>query len=77
MSDCLVKGPFNRTIIYGIPAFNIAAMIIFTGIASKYVKIPAPFLMIPVAFILFKVFCINTIFFSTEKTGIVSSVMNK
>lgn len=70
--NCLSEGPFNRTEVYGIPAFNIVSIIIFTSIVSKHFKIPNWIFIIPVAFVLYKVFCINSIFFNQDNTGLVS-----
>ncbi len=77
MKDCIVKGPFNEKTIYGIPAFNIATMIIFSGIVAKYFGVHTALITVPVAFVLYKVFCINTLFFSSQKTGVVSEVWNR
>lgn len=73
--NCLVDGPFNQTVIYGLPALNIVTIIIGVSIVSKYIKVPSWILVIPVAFVLYKLFCLNSIFFNTEKTGVVSGVL--
>lgn len=73
--SCLTEGPFNKTYVYGIPALNIVGIIITVMILSKYTKIPGWILVIPVAFLLYKLFCLNSMFFNEEKTGIVSSVL--
>ena len=75
MTTCFVEGPFNQTVVYGLPALNIVAIIIGVSIVSKYIKVPAWVLVIPVAFALYKIFCLNSIFFNTEKTGVVSGVL--
>lgn len=74
--NCLSEGPFNRTEIYGIPAFNIVSIIIFSSIVSKHFNLPNWLFIIPTAFVLYKVFCINSIFFNQEKTGVVSKVVS-
>ena len=70
--SCLTEGPFNKTNVYGIPALNIVMIIISVTLISKYLKVPPWILVVPVAFVLFKLFCLNTIFFNQEKKGIVS-----
>lgn len=73
--NCLTEGPFNRTEVYGIPAFNIVSIIIFTSIVSKHFDLPNWIFIIPVAFVLYKVFCINSVFFNQENSGVVSRVV--
>ncbi len=75
MSQCLYNGPFNNTVRYGIPVLNIAAVIVFTTTLSQDVfkgSVPGWVFVVPVSYILFKLFCINTMFFNLQKTGIVT-----
>lgn len=73
MSGCITEGPFNKTTMYGgIPGLNIVMIIIFTSIVSRYLKLPNWVVIVPVAFVLYKAFCLNSIFFNQEKTGLVS-----
>jgi hypothetical protein len=73
--SCIVEGPFNQTTMYGgIPGLNIVMIIISVTILAKYTKIPGWVLVIPVAFALYKLVCLNSVFFNQQKTGIVSSV---
>ena len=39
---------------------------------SKHYKVPGWLIVVPVTFVLFLLFGINTLFFNKEKTGIVS-----
>jgi hypothetical protein len=76
--SCLLKGPFNETTMYGgIPALNIVMIIISVSILSKYVNVPGWVFVIPVAFVLYKLLCLNSVFFNQQKTGIVSKVRDK
>ena len=76
--SCIVEGPFNQTTMYGgIPGLNIVMIIISVTILAKYTKIPGWVLVIPVAFALYKLVCLNSVFFNQQKTGIVSSVSNQ
>ena len=73
MSGCITEGPFNRTTMYGgVPVLNITMIIVFTSIVSRYMNLPNWLFIIPVAFVLYKVFCLNSIFFNQDKTGLVS-----
>lgn len=73
MSGCITEGPFNQTTMYGgIPGLNIAMIIIFTSIVSRYLKLPNWLVIVPVAFVLYKAFCLNSLFFNQEKTGLVT-----
>lgn len=73
MSGCITEGPFNRTTMYGgVPVLNITMIIVFTSIVSKYFNLPNWVFIIPVAFVLYKAFCLNSIFFNQDKTGLVS-----
>ena len=77
MSGCITEGPFNKTTMYGgVPGLNIVAIIIFTTIASKRLGLPNWALVVPVAFVLYKIFCLNSIFFNQQKTGLVSKGVN-
>lgn len=49
-------------------------VIVFTATISKATKLPPWLVIVPVAFVLFKAFCLDTIFFNKEKTGVVSEV---
>ena len=71
------KGPFNEIEIYGITALNIVMVIVFTTVLHRATKIPQWALVVPVAFVLFKLLCLDTIFFNTEKTGIVSGISSR
>lgn len=59
---------------FGLAALNIVMVVVFTGTVSKATKLPTWLVVIPVAFILYKLFCLDTIFFNTEKTGIVNGI---
>jgi hypothetical protein len=76
MSSCIFpfKNDFER---FGLAALNIVMVIIFTATLSKATKLPPWVLVVPVAFTLYKVFCLDTIFFNQEKTGIVTGVTSK
>lgn len=75
-SSCVFSdGPFNRTEIFGLSALNIVMMIIVVKYFNKVTGIPAWILIVPVAFVLYKIFCLDTIFFNSEKTGAVSGVI--
>ena len=58
--SCLAEGPFNKTSVYGIPALNIVMIIVSVTLLSNFIKVPSWLLVIPVAFVLFKFFCLNT-----------------
>lgn len=75
MSSC--KGSFNEIEIYGLSALNIVMVIVFTAVIHRATKIPQWVLVVPVAFVLFKLLCLDTIFFNAEKTGIVSGVSSR
>jgi hypothetical protein len=49
-------------------------IIISVTIFAKYTKLPGWVLVFPVAFALYKLVCLNSVFFNQQKTGIVSSV---
>jgi hypothetical protein len=73
MSSCIF--PFKNDIErFGLAALNIVMVIVFTATLSKATKLPPWLVVVPVAFALYKVFCLDTIFFNKEKTGIVSEV---
>lgn len=75
MSSCIFSGgPFNDTEIFGVTALNIVMVIVFTASLSKATKLPSWVLVVPVAFVLYKAFCLDTVFFNKEKTGVVSGV---
>jgi hypothetical protein len=76
-SSCVFPyGPFNQVEIFGLSALNIVMMIIFTTYLNRVTKIPSWILIVPVAFVLYKAFCLDTIFFNREKTGAVSGVLS-
>jgi hypothetical protein len=60
---------------YGLSVMNIVMMIILVAYFNKATGIPAWILIVPVAFVLYKAFCLDTIFFNREKTGAVSGVL--
>jgi hypothetical protein len=64
------EGTFNNYEIFGVSAL----VIVFTATISKATKLPPWLVILPVAFVLYKAFCLDTIFFNKEKTGIVSEV---
>lgn len=68
-------GPFNKIELFGLSALNIVMMIIMVAYFNKMTGIPAWVLVVPVAFLLYKAFCLDTIFFNREKTGAVSGVL--
>lgn len=68
------EGSFNNYEKFGVSALNIVMVIVFTATLSKATKLPPWLVIIPVAFVLYKAFCLDTIFFNKEKTGIVSEV---
>ena len=71
MSSCIFpEGTFNNYEIFGVSAL----VIVFTATISKATKLPPWLVILPVAFVLYKAFCLDTIFFNKEKTGIVSEV---
>lgn len=76
MSPCIFpfKNDFEK---FGLAALNIVMVIIFTATLSQATKIPSWVLVVPVAFALYKVFCLDTIFFNQEKTGIVTGVVSR
>jgi type IV secretory pathway VirB3-like protein len=75
MSSCIFpEGYFENYEIFGISALNIVMVIVFTATISKATKLPPWLVIVPVAFVLFKAFCLDTIFFNKEKTGVVSEV---
>lgn len=70
---CLFKGPFNETTWFGIPGLNIAMLVIFSGIVAKTYKlnqVGAFLFTFIVGFVLYKLFCINTIFSEVIVDGI-------
>ena len=69
--------PFNNFERFGLSALNIVMVIVFTATISKATKLPPWLLVVPVTFVLYKAFCLDTIFFNKEKTGIVSGVVSK
>lgn len=76
--SCIIEGPFNETTMYGgIPGLNIVMIIISVTILGRYINVPGWVLVIPAAFVLYKIFCINSVFFNEQKTGIVSSVLKQ
>lgn len=50
---------------------SIIAIVLVIALSSRY-RIPGWILVIPVTFVLFMLFGINTLFFNDEKTGLVS-----
>lgn len=74
-SSCIfvLKNNFEK---FGIVVLNIVTIIAFTESLSKFTKIPNWLLVIPIAYIFYKLFCLDTIFFNEEKTGIVSRAVN-
>lgn len=62
---------------FGVSVLSIVVMIVFTTTISKLTKIPPWVVVVPVAFALYKVVSLDTIFFNQEKTGIVSGVLQK
>ena len=75
-STCIFpEGPFNKIEMYGLSVMNIVMMIILVAYFNKATGIPAWILIVPVAFVLYKAFCLDTIFFNREKTGAVSGVL--
>jgi hypothetical protein len=52
-------------------------IIVFTASLHRLTGIPNWILVVPVAFALFKAFCLDTLFFNKEKTGIVTGVVSK
>jgi len=77
-SSCIFPegGPFNKTGIFGLSAINIVMMIIIVSYLNRVTKIPAWILAVPVAFVLYKTFCLDSVFFNREKTGAVSGVLS-
>jgi hypothetical protein len=69
------EGPFNKVEVFGLSALNITMMIIIIAYFKRATGLPAWLLAIPVAFLLYKAFCLDTIFFNREKTGAVSGVL--
>ncbi len=49
-------------------------VIVFAATLSQATKLPPWLFVVPVAFVLYKAFCLDTIFFNKEKTGVVSEV---
>lgn len=77
-STCIFpESPFNKIEVFGISAINIVMIIVFTASLHRLTGIPNWILVVPVAFALFKAFCLDTLFFNKEKTGIVSGVLQK
>ena len=78
-SSCIFSDspPFNNFEKFGLSALNIIMVIVFTATLSKATKLHQWLVIVPVAFVLYKVFCLDTIFFNTEKTGVVSGVVGK
>jgi hypothetical protein len=76
MSACIIpfENDFDR---FGIASLNIVMVIVFTSSLSKLTKIPNWVLVVPVAFALYKAFCLDTLFFNKENTGIVTGVVSK
>lgn len=75
MSSCIFpEGSFDNYEIFGISALNIVMVIVFAATLSQATKLPPWLFVIPVAFVLYKAFCLDTIFFNKEKTGVVSEV---
>ncbi len=65
MDNCLFKGPFNEKIVYGVPALNIVIVIITVTLATKrfgLTKVGAFLFTFVIAYGLYKVLCINTLF---------------
>ena len=72
MSCIFSDSPFNSKLeIFGL---NIVMVISFTSILSQMTKLPQWLFVVPVAFVLYKMFCLDTVFFNKEKTGLVSGV---
>lgn len=71
MSCIFSNSPFSTIEIFGL---NIVMIIAFTSALSKLTKLPQWLFVVPVAFVLYKAFCLDTVFFNKEKTGIVSGV---
>lgn len=55
---------------YELPVISI----VFVIALSKMYKVPGWLIVVPVTFVLFTLFKINTLFFNEEKTGLVSRV---
>lgn len=76
-STCVFPdGPFNNVELFGLSALNITMMIILVTYFNRVTRIPPWILVVPVAFVLYKAFCLDTIFFNREKTGAVSGVLS-
>lgn len=56
---------------YDVPVLSLVLVVAL----SKMYKVPGWLIVIPVAFVLFTLFKINTLFFNEEKTGLVSRVL--
>lgn len=56
---------------YDVPVISIVLVIAL----SKMYKVPGWLIVVPITFVLFTLFKINTLFFNEEKTGLVSRVI--
>lgn len=56
---------------YDVPVISIVLVIAL----SKMYKVPGWLIVVPITFVLFTLFKINTLFFNEEKTGLVSRVL--
>ena len=72
MSSCIFT--FNNYELFGVSVLNIVMIIVFTTTLSKSTGLPQWLFVVPVAFVLYKSFCLDTIFFNKQKTGVVSEV---
>ncbi len=70
-NSCIFKVPFvNEKIVYGVQAFNIVIVIITASLAAKYFglnQIGTFLFTFVIGYVLFKFFCINTVFTIIQK----------
>lgn len=57
--------------------FNIAIVIILTKTISDYTRLPLWIVIIPVTYVIFSFFSIDSIFFNKKKEGVVDIVSNE
>lgn len=57
--------------------FGIVLVIVTVAVLNEKTDIPTWLLIIPVTFLLYKILCLDSIFFNKEKTGIVSMVLTE